>query len=325
LQLRSIKMGKEVFMPAPYSHDLRIRVIQLCDAGSHSPAQIAVLFQVSSAWIRRLRQRRRTTGSIAARPWNGGVKPLLDAAQQQRLLQLVRADPDATLAELQQRLHIPVSLSTLSRTLAGRRWTRKKKTLHAAEQDDDERVAQQRAAWQEQMADRDLDHLVFIDESGAHGSMTRRYGRAPAGERVHDAVPAKHWQITTMIAALRTDGLTAPFVFDGATDAAAFETYVEKVLAPQLRPGDCVVMDNLAAHKAAGIVPAITRAGATVAYLPPYSPDFNPIEPMWSKVKGWLRKLKARTTDAVYEAIAYALRQVTTADCQGFIHGYGYG
>ena len=312
-------------MPAPYSHDLRERVVRLCDAGSHSHSQIAVLFQVSTAWIRRLLQRRRTTGSIAARPWRGGVKPILDDTQQQRLLQLVRDQPDATLAELQERLHLPVTLSTISRTLAALRWTRKKKTLHAAEQDDEDRVVRQRAAWWEQMAERDPDRLVFIDESGAHGSMTRLYGRAPAGERVRDAVPAKHWQITTMIAALRTEGLTAPFLFDGATDAAAFETYIEKVLVPELRPGDCVVMDNLAAHKAAGIVPAITRAGATVEYLPPYSPDFNPIEPMWSKVKAWLRKVKARTTAAVYEAIEDALRRVTTADCQGFIHGYGYG
>lgn len=311
-------------MPAPYSHDLRERVIRLCDAGTHSHTQLAQLFQVSTSWIRRLLQRRRTTGSLAALPWRGGVKPTLDDTQRQRILAWLRDHPDATLAELQDQVPQPVSRSTLSRLLAALRWPRKKKTLHASEQDD-ERVRQQRAAWQAQMPALEAERLVFIDESGAHGSMTRLYGRAPAGERVHDAVPHQHWQITTMLAALRLDGVTAPFVFDGATDGAAFTTYVEQVLVPQLRPGDCVVMDNLAAHKVAAIEPAIVRAGATVAYLPPYSPDFNPIEPMWAKVKAWLRQVKARTTEAVHAAIGDALNQVTAADCQGFIHGYGYG
>jgi len=259
-----------------YSHDLRERVVGLADAATHSPTALAALLQVSTAWIRRLLQRRRQTGSFAARPHGGGPPSKLNAEHLQQLQALVQGDPDATLDELRQRLGEPVSVSTIHRALAALRLTRKKKTLHAAEQEDDD-LARQRAAWQQELAQLDPQHLVFLDESGANTSLTRLYGRAPAGERVYDAVPQGHWQMTTLVAALRAEAVLAPLVFDGATDGAAFETYVEQVLAPTLRPGDLVVMDNLAPHKGTRIAAAIRAVGADVKYLPPYSPDFNPI------------------------------------------------
>jgi transposase len=307
----------------PYSQDLRERVVQACDAGTQTQTQIATLFGVSTAWIRRLLQRRRETGSYAALPWNGGPRPKLDDRQRQRLVRLVQRQPDATLAQLQQRLGQPVSVSTLCRVLAVLRYTRKKKTLRASEQDRPD-VAKDRTAWQNAQPHLDAQQLVFLDESGAHTSMTPLYGRAPVGERVYDHVPQGHWQMTTLLSAIRPTGVLAPFVFEGATDAEAFATYVEHVLVPELRPGELVVMDNLAPHKSARVEAAINRVGADVYFLPPYSPDFNPIEKLWSKVKTWLRRAKKRTKAALYQAVADALKAVTPADCQGFFTSCGY-
>ena len=170
----------------------------------------------------------------------------------------------------------------------------------------------------------DPQRFIFIDESGAKTNMTRLHGRAKPGQRVVDSTPHGHWQTTTMLAGLRLDGAVAPMVVDSATDTDVFTAYVEQVLAPSLRPGDIVVVDNLSPHKAAGIREKIEAAGAELWYLPPYSPDMNPIEGMWSKIKAWLRKVKARTFDTLVEAIAEALNHVTIDDAQGWFQYSGY-
>jgi transposase len=154
--------------------------------------------------------------------------------------------------------------------------------------------------------------------------MTRLYGRTFGGQRLVDAAPHGHWSTTTMISALRFDGSTADMVLDGATDGVAFGAYVEQVLVPTLRPADIVVMDNLAAHKMSAIVAAIEQTGAKVRFLPPYSPDFNPIEKMWSKIKAYLRKVKARTKETLWQAIGDALRTVTADDALGWFESCGY-
>ena len=154
--------------------------------------------------------------------------------------------------------------------------------------------------------------------------MTRLYGRAPRGRRVIEYAPAGHWCTTTMLCALRYDRIEAPLVIEGAMDSMVFRGYVEQMLVPTLHPGDVVVMDNLSAHKAQGVQEAIEAAGATVRYLPPYSPDFNPIEPMWSKAKQYLRSAAARTQHRLVRAVGNALRSVTPQDCRGFFEGYGY-
>jgi transposase len=165
---------------------------------------------------------------------------------------------------------------------------------------------------------------VFLDESGAQTSMARTRGRAPKGERVVAKVPGGHWHIVTMISAVRTSGPFAAASIVGATDSDVFRAYVREVLVPQLRPGDVVMMDNLAPHKAAGVREAIESAGAELRYLPPYSPDFNPIENVWSKVKGRLRSLAARTVDSLHDAIGAAVATVTPNDCVGFFQHCGY-
>jgi transposase len=165
---------------------------------------------------------------------------------------------------------------------------------------------------------------VFLDESGTQTSMTRTRGRALRGQRIVSKVPGGHWKIVTVISAIRLDGPFAASSVVGPTDGDLFRTYVQQVLAPQLRAGDVVVMDNLSPHKAAGVRQAIEAVGASVRYLPPYSPDFNPIENMWSKLKRWLRSLGARTIDALHDAIGSAMTCISSSDCHGFFRGCGY-
>jgi transposase len=154
--------------------------------------------------------------------------------------------------------------------------------------------------------------------------MARLRGRCEKGQRLRLHQPHGHWKTTTMISAIRIDGVTAPFVVEGAVDSEVFRVYVKRVLVPTLKDGDVVVMDNLQPHKASGVREAIESAGASLLYLPPYSPDFNPIEPMWSKAKQGLRSIAARTVEALFEAVGTVLNNVTPTDCIGFFRGCGY-
>ena len=165
---------------------------------------------------------------------------------------------------------------------------------------------------------------MLVDETGTNTAMARRYGRAPRGQRVDGPVPHGHWKVVTLTAAIRMDGIGGCLAFDGATNALTFETYIEKVLAPTLRPDDIVVMDNLAVHKGPAVERAIQAAGAELRYLPAYSPDLNPIEKMFSKFKGYLRTRAARTVDRLYEAIGDALHTVTHQDIAGWFRSCGY-
>jgi len=165
---------------------------------------------------------------------------------------------------------------------------------------------------------------VFIDETGASTKMARRYGRAPRGARCRAAVPHGHWKTTTFVGALRLEGMTAPMILDGAMHGAAFLAYVEQVLVPTLSPADIVVMDNLPAHKPQAVREAIERAGAELRFLPPYSPDFNPIEMAFSKFKAFLKKTAARTVDDLWDAIALAIDIFTPDECENYFAAAGY-
>ncbi len=181
-----------------------------------------------------------------------------------------------------------------------------------------------REIWAECAPGVDVERLVFLDESGVNTAMFRRYGRCPRGERLVDAAPAAHWETHTLIAAIRLDGVFAPIVLDGPVTGASFAGYVERSLVPELRPGDIVVMDNLPAHKGAAVAAAIESAGCRLVYLPPYSPDLNPIEPMWSKVKAAIRAAAARTFELLVDVVGDALRSVTVEDCEGYFEHCGY-
>ena len=173
----------------------------------------------------------------------------------------------------------------------------------------------------------DPDRFVFLDESGAKTNMTRRYGRAPGGTRCVDHTPHGHWRTMTMLSAMRRDGVIAPatVVIDGPMNGTTFLSYVQRCLVPALRPGDVVVMDNLASHKIAGVREAIEAAGCDLWYLPPYSPDYNPIEKLWSKVKAWLRRIGAATFQTVSRTVGDALHAVAGDECCNYLRSCGYG
>ena len=178
--------------------------------------------------------------------------------------------------------------------------------------------------WRRELCPIKAARFVFLDESGAKTNMKRLYGRATKGRRLVDTVPHGRWKTTTMISAIRHDGVATAMVTEGPTDALTFRGFVEHFLAPVLRQGDIVVMDNLSSHKAAGVREAIEACGAQLRYLPPYSPDLNPIEQMWSKVKALLRSFQRRTTKGLHDAVGEALRRVTSDECRNYFRNCGY-
>jgi transposase len=198
-----------------------------------------------------------------------------------------------------------------------------KKTAHAAEQSRPD-ILNQRQAWFTAQLDLDPERLVFIDETSASTRMARVYGRARRGERCRTAIPHGHWKTTTVTAGLRLGGIAAPMVLDGPMNGEAFKAYIEQVLVPELGPGDVVVMDNLPAHKVTGIRHAIEAAGALLLYLPPYSPDFNPIEMAFAKLKALLRAAATRTIPDLWDAVTNAIEQFTADECRNYFAAAGY-
>jgi transposase len=195
--------------------------------------------------------------------------------------------------------------------------------LRASEQDRPD-VARDRRRWRVWQRYMDAERFVFLDETSATTAMTRLRGWGPRGERLVDAAPYGHWKTTTFVAGLRLDGVIAPCVLDGAMTGEVFRAYVEQMLAPSLRPGDVVVMDNLPAHKVAGVHQAIRAVGASLLYLPSYSPDLNPIEQLFAKLKALLRKAAARTKDALWTTIGTLLDAFTPAECRNYLVNAGY-
>jgi transposase len=278
--------------------------------------QIARRFLVSISFVTRLLRLHRSTGSLVPKPHGGGNPAALGPQDLERLRELIRQQPDATLEELRQRLGASCSTMTISRALRKLGLPRKKKVPRAQEQDRPE-VQEQRREFCKELAGTDPRRLVFVDECGANTAMTRTYGRAPVGRRVYANTPGR-WESITLTCGLRLSGVTAALAFPGATNTGVFETYVEEVLVPELKRGDVVIWDNLKPHESEEAIEAVEAAGARVMPLPPWSPDLTPIEEMVSKVKGSLRSAAARTTGAVYAAFGSALHDVTVGDIAGW-------
>lgn len=196
--------------------------------------------------------------------------------------------------------------------------------MRASEQDRLD-IKVRRRQWHQELSNIPIKHLVFLDESSASTSLARLYGRSGIGERLSGSQPYGHWMTNSMLCAVRIDGPIAPFLIDGAVDGVVFTAWLEQSLLRELRPGDVVIMDNLNTHRVAGVSALLSGAGHDFYYLPPYSPDFNPIENMWSKVKGILRKFAARTFEELMEAMKTAILNVTEDDCIGFFKKSGYG
>jgi len=198
-----------------------------------------------------------------------------------------------------------------------------KKTLRASEQGRED-VAKSREEWREFQKGVDTDRLVFLDESGLKTNMTRRYGRARNGNRCFDTTPCGNWETRTILSSIRLDGTTESLVFEGAVDRKMFDAYIKEFLAPILRPGDIVIMDNLKAHKSQAARDVIHMHQAEMLFLPAYSPDFNPIEKMWSKVKQLLRGIKPRTDEELFVATGIALDAISAGDALGWFNSCGY-
>jgi transposase len=310
-------------MPRAYSSDLRERLTAAVTAGM-SRNEAADVFSVAISTAVKWMQRFRDTGSAAAKPSGGSTSPL--EPHTERILAVVRERPDATLKEIQAALRkegIHTSKSALDRFLARHKITRKKKSLRAAEQKRKD-VARARRKWIREQGLLDTTKLVFIDETSVNTNMVRLYGRCPCGGRLVDHVPLGQWKTMTFVSALRHDGMVAPMLIEGPMNGALFLAYVEQCLVPTLKPDDIVVADNVATHKVAGVAEAIETAGATLRYLPKYSPDLNPIEMPFSKFKSYLRKLAQRTVPGIRHAIRSFLPSLTGQECANYLSHAGY-
>ena len=302
-------------MAKALSLDLRQRVVNAIAAGM-SRRQAAERFGVSAASAVRWQKQFSDTGTIQSDKQGGDPRSKHIDAHAATILALYETTPDITLAEIKVRLAesgIRAGIGTLWRFFDRHGITRKKRQHTRPNRSD-----------QRSQPDLDPERLVFIDETSASTKMARLYGRAPKGQRCRASVPHGHWKTTTFTAGLRLGGMAAPMVLDGPMNGDAFLAYVSQVLVPELTPGDIVIMDNLPAHKVAGVRDAIEAAGAALIYLPSYSPDFNPIEMAFSKLKALLRAAAARTIPDLWKAIADAIKQFKPDECRNYFQAAGY-
>ena len=309
-------------MPKSLSGDLRERVIEAVQAGA-SRREAAERFEISASAAVKWLQRWRDHGVCVAKPRGGSRSILEDHAE--RILALVDEQPDRTLDELvaaMRKRRIPGSRSALWRFL-DRHDITFKKSLRAAEQHRAD-VARARRRWIRQQGYLDTTRLVFIDETAVTINMVRLRGRCPRGERLISHVPQGAWKTITFVAALRHNKMVAPMVLDGPINGAAFVAYIEQCLVATLKRGDIVVIDNLPAHKVPGVKDAIEAAGATLQYLPQYSPDLNPIEMPFSKFKAFLRKVAERTVRGLCRRIRSFVPTVSPKECRNYFRHAGY-
>jgi transposase len=307
-------------MPKACSADLRERVVAAV-AGGASRRAAGERFAVSAASAVRWVQRWGQTGQAAAKRRRS--KPPALEEQAGLLLALIAAEPDLTLDEVGARLReqdISTSRSAIWRFFERHGISLKKNSARQRAR----AVAEARQRWKEEQPALDPARLVFIDETGTSTNMARLRGRCRRGERLVGRVPHGHWKITTFVAGLRCDAITAPFVIDRPMNGAIFRAYLKHCLIPTLAPGDIVIMDNLPAHKVTGVRDAIEAAGARLAYLPPYSPDFNPIEQFFAKLKALLRKAAERSIEALWDRIGQLLDHFTPEECANYLRHAGY-
>jgi transposase len=304
-----------------YSQDLRQRILHAVDQGKPR-AEISKMFEVSRATIKRYLKRRRETGEVRAkeipgRPSKKGV------ALQAGLRSQLEAYPDATLAEHCQFWEtsqgVQVSSATMSRAIQRLDWTRKKKTLHASEQKEDDR-----AAWRELAQTLDASKLIFIDECGSNIALTRLYSRSSKGKRAYGVIPRNRRANITLLAALSLQGMGEALILEGSADSIAFEISIERILAPSLQAGQIVVMDNLSTHTGEKVRQAIEAGACQLLFLPSSSPDLSPIEEAFSKLKAFLRRVGARSPEILQEAIGQALLTITAHDALGWFTHCGY-
>jgi len=307
---------------AAISHDLRRRIFDARQEGE-TTSEVAERFAVSPAFVRRLMQRHREVGNIDAKSGPRGPKRKL-AADADRIRQLLTETPDLTVAEVRQRLALTtVCMLTVWRAIRLLDMTFKKKSIHAAERERKD-VQTMRLIWPEIITMHAPKRLIFLDETWFVTNMTRLFGFAPRGQRLHASVPHGHYKKITFVGGLTTQGIIAPKVFDGSLNADIFSDYIEKVLAPVTRPGDLLIMDNLSAHKTTLVRATLEKHKIAYQCLPPYSPDLNPIENAFSKLKHLARKAAERTIDGLTKLIHRLIGDIRPVDCINYFKNCGY-
>ena len=309
-------------MHRPYPGELRTRVIAFVEGGG-SRRGAAEQFEVSVSSAIRWVQRFRDDGTCEPTPRGGSISPLEKHSRQ--ILALIRAQRDLTLDEIVSALHkrrIPGSRSALSRFFA-RHGITVKKSLRAAERKRAD-VARARRRWIREQGFLDPAHLVFIDETAVTTNMLRLNGWNPRGERLVSDAPMGHWETVTFIAGLRQTGIVAPMLIKGAMNGEAFLAYIEQCLVPTLKRRDIVVVANVPFHKVGGVEEAIQAVGASLRYLPKYSPDLNPIELLFHPLKTCLRKAAERTIEGLHRCVRSYIRALDPAECIGYFRHSGY-
>ena len=305
----------------PYSLDLRQKIIDVYEEGKISQRELAKQFKVALSFIQKLIKQNRETGNIAAKVRTEQTPTKLNAQQLEILEQLVEENNDATLAELRQLLYqktgVLIGRSTVDRMLGRINITLKKKALHPTEKGTD-RVQKLRVEFWETVGGIPAKDLIFLDESGVNLALVRLFARSKKGKRAHGSRPHKRGKNVSIIGAIGLNGLVSQYSILGAVDGLTFEAFIACKLVPKLWAGAYVLMDNCSIHKGEAIEELINQAGATLIYLPPYSPDFSPIENCWSKIKTILRTIGARNYANLGKAIQDAFAQVSLVDILGW-------
>jgi transposase len=300
-----------------YSVEFRQKIIQVYQEEKISQAKLAMRFRVALSFVEKIIKQWRETGDVSPKPHGGGQKLKMSGEQIILVGEWVKEKNDATLDELRQKLekeaNVVVSNSTISRILKRLNLTRKKKTIHASERYT-ERVQQKRVEYWERIKDVKSEDMVFIDEAASNRGMTRLQGRAEKGKRAYGIVPKSRGKSVTMIGAIALKGIIAFVNIWGASDSLTFEAFIAQLLVPNLWEGACVILDNSSIHKEKDIRPIIEGVGARLEFLPPYSPDFSPIENCWSKVKEIIRSREPRTYADLEKVIVEAFNQISLRD-----------
>jgi transposase len=301
------------------SMDLRSRLLTAIDDGMSCRAA-AARFGVAPSTAIRWQAQRRQTGNYAPKPQGGDMRSHRVEERRADILAVWETRKDISLEELRLALieiGLNVSVAGLHRFFVRHGMTRKKRMARPA-------VLRQRRHWFDGQLDLEPERLLFIDETWTATNMTRSHGRCAKGERLRMGFPHGHRKTTTLVAGLRTTGMVAPMVLDGPINGDWFEAYVTRVLVPELRRGDVVIMDNLSSHKRASVRERIEAAGATLVFLPPYSPDFNPIEKAFARLKAHLRKAAERTVDGLWDLIGKLVDIFQPAECINYFRSCGY-
>lgn len=313
-------------MSAPYSQDLRRKVVQAYERGEGSMRVLARRFSVGLSFVRDLIKRYRESGQIQPKAYQRGVKPKVRGAGEEAVQKWVQEAPNLTLNALCQRYQATfdqkVSKSAMDRALKRLNLTRKKKTFQDPQRQS-ERVQRRWTEYQEKVSAYSAEKRIYLDEMGAALNLVLEYGRSPKGERVYGERPTSQGERISTLGALSTQGIITALCFEGTLNGSVFLYFLEHFLCPQLKSGQVVIMDNASPHKVEEVAELIEETGAELLYLPPYHPDLNPIEMAWSSIKHFLRKAQTRTKDALYEALAQALNTLPPAHAKAYFEHVG--